>query len=170
RGRREFAGPGRSPSSNHAGSLCGPAKRIARDRPAAAPPRQIAGRGKRRNEEIAATLAQQSGTECFTMFQTPMDTHPLPSSGEPSTLQSTLDSAPLASPTPPMLRGARESPFREVFLGPDGMFAGTRWLIYLAMGGIIFLLEGALLHFVHPHASGAVWWGMVPEAGMMLAA
>lgn len=104
------------------------------------------------------------------MFQTPMDTRPLPPSAEPSTLPSTSDSAPLASPTLPMLREARESPFREVFLGPDGMYAGTRWLIYLAMGGIILLLEGALLHFIHPHTVGAVWWGMVPEANMMLAA
>jgi membrane protease YdiL (CAAX protease family) len=64
----------------------------------------------------------------------------------------------------------RESPFREVFLGPDGMYPGTRWLIYLALGGIVLLLEGALLHFVHSDAGGAVWWGLATEASMMLAA
>jgi membrane protease YdiL (CAAX protease family) len=104
------------------------------------------------------------------MFQTPMDTHPLPPS-EPSTPRPTADSAPLASPAASTVAEARrESPFREVFVGPDGLYAGTRWLIYLAMGGIILLLEGALLHFVHPHESGALLWGMATEASMMLAA
>jgi uncharacterized protein len=104
------------------------------------------------------------------MFQTPMDNNPLPPS-EPSTLRPNADSAPLVSrATSTVVEARRESPFREVFVGPDGMYAGTRWLIYLAMGGIILLLEGALLHFVHPDASGAVWWGMSTEASMMLAA
>src|SRR5260370_21871332 len=66
--------------------------------------------------------------------------------------------------------GSRESAFREVVVGPDGMYVGTRWLIYLAMGGIVLLMEGALMHFVHPHAGGPVGWGMVMEASMMLAA
>jgi len=104
------------------------------------------------------------------MFQTPMDTHPPPPS-EPSTLRPTADSAPLASPAASTVAEARrESPFREVFVGPDGMYAGTRWLIYLAMGGIILFLEGALLHFIHPHETGALLWGMATEASMMLAA
>jgi len=105
------------------------------------------------------------------MFQTPMDTNPLPPSVEQSTVLPTADSAPLASPATSMVAEIRrESPFREVFVGPDGMYAGTRWLIYLAMGGIVLLIEGAIGHFVHPHAGGPVWWGMVTEASMMLAA
>jgi membrane protease YdiL (CAAX protease family) len=105
------------------------------------------------------------------MFQTPMDTNPLPPSVEQSTVLPTSDSAPLASPAPSMLAEARrESPFREVFVGPDGMYAGTRWLIYLAMAGIVLFIEGALMRFVHPLAGGPMWWGMVMEAGMMLAA
>ena len=105
------------------------------------------------------------------MFQTLMDTNPLPPSAEPSTSLPTLDSAPLASPLPTALAEVRrESPFREVFIGPDGMYAGTRWLIYLAMGGIVLLIEGAITHFVHPHAGGPVWWSMVAEASMLLAA
>ena len=105
------------------------------------------------------------------MFQTRMDTNPLPPFVEQSAVLPTSDSAPLASPAPSMLAEVRrESPFREVFVGPDGMYAGTRWLIYLAMAGIVLLIEGALMHFVHPHAGGPEWWGMVMEASMMLAA
>jgi membrane protease YdiL (CAAX protease family) len=104
------------------------------------------------------------------MFETPMDTNPLPPS-EPSTLRPNADSAPLASPAASTVAETqRESPFREVFVGPDGMYAGTRWLIYLTMGGIILLLEGALLHFGRPDAGGVAWWGMLTEASLMLAA
>src|ERR1017187_1130902 len=101
------------------------------------------------------------------MFPTAMDTNPLPPSGEQSTSQPVSDSAPLASPAPSMLGPSmladvrRESPFREVFAGPDGMYAGTRWLIYLLMGGTVLVIEGALMHFVHPEAGGPVWWSMV---------
>src|SRR5208282_2152252 len=105
------------------------------------------------------------------MFQTPMDTNPLPPSGEPSTLQPIPDATPLASPAPSMLAEVRrESPFREVFAGPDGMYAGTRWLIYLVMGGIVLFIEGALMHLVHPDAGGPVWWSMVAQTVMLLAA
>jgi membrane protease YdiL (CAAX protease family) len=64
----------------------------------------------------------------------------------------------------------QESPLREVFAGPAGLYPGTRWLIYLAMGGALLLLFGAVMHFVHPSAGGPVWWQMVTEAGMLLAA
>ncbi|MFI5118733.1 MAG: CPBP family intramembrane glutamic endopeptidase [Terriglobales bacterium] len=105
------------------------------------------------------------------MFQTPMDTNPLPPSVEQSALLPTADSAPLTSPSPSMLAEVRrESPFREVFVGPDGMYPATRWLIYLAMGGIVLLIEGAIMHFIHPHAGGPVWWSMVTETSMLLAA
>ena len=86
---------------------------------------------------------------------------------EQSTSQPVSDSAPLASPAPSILGPSmladvrRESPFREVFAGPDGMYAGTRWLIYLLMGGTVLVIEGALMHFVHPEAGGPVWWSMV---------
>ena len=110
------------------------------------------------------------------MFPTPMDTNPRPSSGEPSTLGPSSDSAPLASPAPSVLGPStlaevrRESPFREVFVGPDGMYAGTRWLIYLLMGGAVLVIEGALMRFVHPEAGAPVWWGMVTQIIMLLAA
>ena len=120
------------------------------------------------------------------MFPTPMDTKPLPPSGEPPTSQPVSDSASLASPAPSVLGPSilgqsmlgpstlaevhRESPFREVFAGPDGMYAGTRWLIYLLMGGAVLVIEGALMRFVHPEAGAPVWWGMVTQIIMLLAA
>ena len=115
------------------------------------------------------------------MFPTPMDNNPPSSSGEPSTLQPSTDSAPLASPAPSKLGRSmpehsmlaevrRESPLREVFVGPNGMYAGTRWLIYLVMGGTVLFIEGALVRFVHPQAGEPVWWGMVTQITMVLAA
>jgi len=120
------------------------------------------------------------------MFPTPMDTNPLPPSGEPPTSQPVSDSAPLASTAPSILgpsilgqsmlgpstlaEGRRESPLREVFVGPDGMYAGTRWLIYLLMGGAVLVIEGALMRFVHPEAGAPVWWGMVTQITLLLAA
>ncbi len=107
------------------------------------------------------------------MFGTPMETNPLPPSIEPSTLQPALDSVPLASPAlASSAKLRRESPFREVFVGPGGMYAGTRWLIYLVMAGIVLVIEGAIMHFVypHPHAGGPVGLGLASEAATMLAA
>jgi CAAX protease family protein len=105
------------------------------------------------------------------MFPTPMDTDPLPPPVDDLSTRPDSEAAPQASP--PMLfmaEASRESPFREVFVGPEGLYAGTRWLIYLAMVGIVFLIEASILHFVHVHAGGPSWWVMVSEASMMLAA
>ena len=113
--------------------------------------------------------AYQGQTKCFTMSETLMDTNPLPPSVEQSTSPANSE-LPVSSARSLAAEGWRESPFRDVFVGPDGMYAGTRWLIYLAMGGIVLLIESALMHFVHPHAGGPVWWGMVAEASLMLAA
>jgi len=38
------------------------------------------------------------------------------------------------------------------------------------MGGTVLVIEGALLHFVHPQAGGPVWWSMVTQIIMLLAA
>ncbi len=50
------------------------------------------------------------------------------------------------------------------------MYPGTRWLIYLAMGGLLAIFLGIFLHFAHPHRGGPVWWTMVAEIGMTLCA
>ncbi|MGA8067944.1 MAG: CPBP family intramembrane glutamic endopeptidase [Terriglobales bacterium] len=104
-----------------------------------------------------------------------MDNNPLPPplepSREPSTAPAKDESAPLAFPPPPPLADrSRESPFREILVGPDGMYAGTRWLIYLLLAAIVLLIEGAITHSVRAHVGEPVWWSMVTEACMMLAA
>ena len=104
------------------------------------------------------------------MFQTPMDTNPLPPPVEEPTLQPVPNAVPTFPPALMLADTRRESPFREVFVGPDGMYPGTRWLIYLAMGGIVLLIEGTIMHFVHPHSGGPVWWTMVAETTMLVAA
>ncbi len=105
------------------------------------------------------------------MFQIQMDTDPLPPAVEPSPSQPASESAPLTLPPQSAIANARrESPFREIFVGPGGMYAGTRWLIYLVMGCIVLFAAGAILHLVHPHRDGAIWWGMITEASMLLAA
>jgi uncharacterized protein len=74
------------------------------------------------------------------------------------------------SPTPKSPMDARrESPLRDVFLGPEGMYPGTRWLMYLALAWTVFQVEGWLLVSLRSHL-GLLWWRMTIEAGMMLAA
>lgn len=68
-----------------------------------------------------------------------------------------------------MTAAERESPLRDVFLGPDGIYPATRWLIYLGMGWIVYQMEGWLLLSLRPFL-GVLWWGMVIEASRMLAA
>ena len=109
------------------------------------------------------------------MSGTLMDTDPLlRSTPEPTppaaeAVSPTSPGAALPATALPATRG-REFPLRDVFVGPDGLYAGTRWLIYLAMSGALFLLLGMVSHWVHPHRGGAIWWSMVWEAEMMLAA
>src|SRR6266481_6652057 len=65
RGPGKCAEPGRSPASSRATFGRAPARRTAKDRPAASRPRQIAVRGKHRNEEIAATYGPTKRDRVF---------------------------------------------------------------------------------------------------------
>jgi len=141
-------------------------------------------------------MAQQSGTECFTMFGTMMDNKPLsPSSAEPDPPQTTDDKsvvwgrapslvqaerssavasgqtgAGAATPASPTTTGARrKSPLRDFFVGPDGIYAVPRWLIYLAIAFVVFQLEVWLLASLRPHLSDLSGRMMI-ELSMMLAA
>jgi uncharacterized protein len=69
----------------------------------------------------------------------------------------------------PKTGARRESPLRDVFLGPEGMYPGTRWLIYLAMAFVFFQVEAWLVVPLRSHLS-VLWWRMTIEASMMLAA
>jgi membrane protease YdiL (CAAX protease family) len=63
----------------------------------------------------------------------------------------------------------RESPLLDVFIGPEGIYPGTRWLIYLALAFVVFQVEGWLLVSLRSHL-GVLEWRMTVEASMMLAA
>jgi membrane protease YdiL (CAAX protease family) len=63
----------------------------------------------------------------------------------------------------------RESPLRNVFVGPNGIYPGTRWLIYLAIVFVVFQIEGWLLLSLRSGVDD-LWWRMMTESAMMLAA
>lgn len=92
-----------------------------------------------------------------------MDTNPLSPAEpapptEPPPLASTLD---LTSPT------ARENPLLAIFVGPNGLYPGTRWLIYLGLGGITLTLLLTLTHALRPRTA-PVWWGLVSQIVLVL--
>jgi hypothetical protein len=117
------------------------------------------------------------------MSGTMMDNKPLwPSSAEPEpTLPSddvkpneaspsSLSSPPSALSSSLSTAGARrESRLRNVFVGPEGIYAVPRWLIYLAMAWIIFEVEGWLIASLQSQMN-ALWWYITVEASRMLAA
>ena len=96
-----------------------------------------------------------------------------PSSAEPEPPVAAHDAKPDATASSPSSlltkSGAHESPLRDVFLGPEGICPGTRLLIYLAMAWIVYQVEGWLAVSLRSHLS-VLWWRMMIEASMMLAA
>ena len=74
-------------------------------------------------------------------------------------------SSPHSAPIPPE---SVLSPFAEIFLGPNGLHPGARWLIYLAMAYVTFDLLNFLFIGLRPEPV-PLWWMMVTEAQMMLA-
>ena len=127
------------------------------------------------------------------MFGTMMDNKPLsPSSAEPnppaaadekslvwgrapSPVQAERSSAVASgqtgagAATPPTPGARRKSPLRDFFVGPDGIYAVPRWLIYLAIAFVIFQIEVWLLASLRPHLSDLSWRMMI-ELSMTLAA
>ncbi len=91
------------------------------------------------------------------------DAKPDACSSSPASLLSSLVSSP------PTQDARRESPLRHVFLGPDGIYAVPRWLLYLAMAWVVYQAEGWLAVSLRSHLS-VLWWRMMIEASMMLAA
>jgi membrane protease YdiL (CAAX protease family) len=102
-----------------------------------------------------------------------MDTNPLPPTVPQHDGSPAPGSWPPASSTAASMGVRREAalaPFREIFIGPDGLYAGARWLIYLAMGFVVLTLFNFLVHTARTRPGGPLWWEMVTEAAMMLAA
>jgi uncharacterized protein len=79
--------------------------------------------------------------------------------------------APISPPTqsPEFPRESTLSPLAEVFIGPQGIYPATRWLIYLVLAYLTFNVLNFLLSGLHPSPLPP-WWTMVVEARMMLAA
>ena len=124
------------------------------------------------------------------MFGTTMDNKPwLPSSAEPEPIVPSDDAKTNESPvspgspltSPPSLGSPswsssssttgvrRESPLRDVVIGPRGIYPGPRWVIYLAMAFAVFQLEGWMMVSLRSRL-GVLWFRMMIEASMMLAA
>jgi uncharacterized protein len=81
-------------------------------------------------------------------------------------------SLPLSSsgPSSPSTTVAqRESPLREILIGREGLYPGTRWLLYLVMAFVVFQVEGWLVMGLRSHVNDS-WWRLTIEACMMLAA
>jgi len=106
------------------------------------------------------------------MSQTLMDSNPLPPTAPQRDALAVADSSP-----PVLAQGSAEvrsesalSPLTAVFVGSTGLYPATRWLIYIVMGFVVLGLFDSVLRAVHPGRDGPVWWGMVAELGLMLAA
>ena len=116
----------------------------------------------------------QGSTECFTMSATLMDTDSPP--GSPPSHESATLPSPSPFSTQKQSSSSRESafsPLAQIFVGSDGPYAGTRWLIYLAFLAFAFLalsVFDSLLAGLYAHLDRSLWWKMSQELGMMLAA
>src|ERR1039458_7266868 len=78
--------------------------------------------------------------------------------------------AGVATPSSVLTSGVRhESPLRDGFIGPTGVYPGACWLIYLAMAWTVYQVEGWLVVSLRSDL-GLFWWRMLTEGSMMLAA
>ena len=111
------------------------------------------------------------GSKSDSQTDSPRDSH---SGSHPHDSRSASGSNPNLAPVSPAQQLAaipRESalaPLAEIFVSPEGLYPGVRWLIYLAMAFLTFGLLTFLLNGLRPEPV-PVWWTMVAEARMMLA-
>lgn len=77
--------------------------------------------------------------------------------------------APLSQPNLPATSLAHKSRLRETLTGPDGIYAFPKWLLYLAMAFFVFTIEGWLLAALNTRPN-PLWWRLIVEAGMAVAA
>jgi uncharacterized protein len=104
------------------------------------------------------------------MSATIMDTSPVPDSA-PAVV--TADATPLGATSPVVAasihRETSLSPLLDIFIGPNGVYPGIRWLIYLCLGYVFFRTLGDLIHDLHPEPGGPIWWGLLSQAGIVFA-
>ena len=74
---------------------------------------------------------------------------------------------PAASPGE-IRRESALSPFAEIFAKPQGLHSGARWLAYLTMCYVTYVVLDFLTNGLRPEPI-PLWWTMVAEARMMLA-
>jgi membrane protease YdiL (CAAX protease family) len=98
-----------------------------------------------------------------------MDTNPDPPALSDSVPSSTAEPTGAELTTPSfVIPPQRENPLLEIFVGSNGLYPGTRWLIYLVLGGMLLGVFGIFMHFARP--PHPIWWGLVTQGGVMLAA
>ncbi len=97
-----------------------------------------------------------------------MDTDPAPPPGSELELRSDSTNSHRDPLSNSQSRESALAPIAEIFVGAEGLYPGTRWIIYLAMAYITFGVLTFLLNGLRPDPA-PVWWTMVAEARMMLA-
>jgi len=100
-----------------------------------------------------------------------MDSNPLSSAQKVEDARSP-DSLSTPSSGPALGHVRRESalaPLIEIFEGPQGLYPGARWVIYIGMGLVTFALLNSVLSSLRSD-SASLWWNMAGEVRMMLAA
>jgi uncharacterized protein len=99
-----------------------------------------------------------------------MDSNPLPTSISPQDPSPAATSSAPDCPTPPRAPGETAlSPLADIFIDPDGLYPGARWLIYLAMAFVTLGLFNSLLNGLRPQHVPP-WWSLIGEIRLLLAA
>jgi membrane protease YdiL (CAAX protease family) len=62
-----------------------------------------------------------------------------------------------------LLPQASPDPMRTIFIGPQGLRAGWRFLLYVGMWRASFLLLRALVQYVQPHEVHGIWLNLIGE-------
>jgi uncharacterized protein len=69
----------------------------------------------------------------------------------------------LVDGTPVMPQPPSPDPMHTIFIGPQGLRAGWRFLLYVGMWRVSFLLLRALVQYVQPHEFHGIWLNLIGE-------
>ncbi len=103
-----------------------------------------------------------------------MDSNPLPTGQETQEAEERLSQSPSSElpSAPAFAHSRRESvlaPLLDIFEGPEGLYPGARWLVYIGMGLVTLALLNSVLYSLRGD-SDSLWWNMAGEVRLMLAA